>query len=339
MDKEKADLFHILLSSIEIELQRQIARLDEPRTQPLHEMLAYHMGWAGEGAGAETQGKRLRPLLVLLTTAACNAKWEHALPAAAAIELIHNFSLIHDDVQDNSPLRRGRPTVWKKWGVAQAINAGDALFVLAHMALSALRENFTAEQAFRSEQVIHNVCLDLTRGQFLDLHYEGCDDLTLEDYWTMIAGKTAALFSASAQVGAILGAAGEAAEQAYRDFGHYLGLTFQVQDDILGIWGDSARMGKSNESDLVSGKKSLPVLHGLSRAGEFARRRRQGRISAEEVPGLSEQLAREGARAFAQDQADRLMDLAIQSLRQADAQGEAAEALFTLVGRLLNRQL
>src|SRR5215213_3309183 len=101
-----------LLSAIESELQRQVSRLDAPRTKTFHEMLIYHMGWTGEGAGPEATGKRIRPLLVLLTTASCGANWEASLPAAAAVELVHNFSLVHDDIQDNSPKRRGRDTTW-----------------------------------------------------------------------------------------------------------------------------------------------------------------------------------------------------------------------------------
>ena len=103
-----------LLSSIELELQKQVSRLDQPHTKNFHEMLTYHMGWTGEGAGPEATGKRIRPLLVLLTTASCEADWQSALPAAAAVELVHNFSLVHDDIQDNSPKRRGRDTAWVK---------------------------------------------------------------------------------------------------------------------------------------------------------------------------------------------------------------------------------
>jgi geranylgeranyl diphosphate synthase, type I len=116
-----------LLTSIELELQKQVSRLDQPRTKPFHEMLSYHMGWTGDVAGPEATGKRIRPLMVLLTAAACNSDWTKALPAAAAVELVHNFSLVHDDIQDNSPKRRGRDTAWVKWGVPMAINVGDAL--------------------------------------------------------------------------------------------------------------------------------------------------------------------------------------------------------------------
>ncbi|HEY5268763.1 MAG TPA: polyprenyl synthetase family protein, partial [Anaerolineales bacterium] len=135
----------LLLPAIETELKVQVARLDEPRTRPFHEMLTYHMGWTGEGSGPEAQGKRIRPLLLLLTTGACGADWQSALPAAAAVELVHNFSLVHDDIQDNSDKRRGRDTVWLKWGMPQGINAGDALFVLSDQAILDLASTQPAE--------------------------------------------------------------------------------------------------------------------------------------------------------------------------------------------------
>src|SRR5512133_2924642 len=158
-----------LISTIELELQRQISRLDSPRTKLFHEMLTYHMGWTGEGAGAEATGKRIRPLMVLLCTAACGAEWKPALPAAAAVELVHNFSLVHDDIQDNSDKRRGRPTTWVKWGAPMAINAGDALFVLSNQAIIDLKASYHAEVVVKAAEILHDTCLDLTRGQFLDM--------------------------------------------------------------------------------------------------------------------------------------------------------------------------
>src|SRR5512135_2877561 len=131
-----------LLAQIESELQKQVARLDVPRTKPFHEMLTYHMGWTGEGAGPEATGKRIRPVMLLLCAAACGADWQSALPAAAAVELIHNFSLVHDDIQDNSDRRRGRPTAWVKWGAPMAINVGDALFVMSNQAIIDLKEKY-----------------------------------------------------------------------------------------------------------------------------------------------------------------------------------------------------
>src|SRR5215208_5397434 len=253
-----------LLSHIELELQRQVSRLDAPRTKLFHEMLSYHMGWTGEGAGPEATGKRIRPLLVLLCTAARGADWQTALPAAAAVELVHNFSLVHDDIQDNSDKRRGRSTTWVKWGAPMAINVGDALFVMSNQAIIDLKENYPAEVILKAAEILNNTCLDLTRGQFLDMSYEERTDLIVEDYWPMVSGKTAALLSAGCHIGALLGGADESLQEAYRSFGHYLGLAFQVQDDLLGIWGDEALTGKSAASDLMEGKKSLPVLAGLS---------------------------------------------------------------------------
>lgn len=327
-----------LLPAIEIELRRQVARLDEPRTRPYHEMMTYHMGWTGEGSGPEATGKRIRPLVVLLATAASGGDWKSALPAAAAVELVHNFSLIHDDIEDNSSKRRGRTTVWKKWGMPQGINAGDGMFVLSNLALLDLSTAFPAETVVKAAAVLHNTCLDLTRGQYLDMSYETRSDLTIEDYWPMVSGKTAALLAACCHLGALLGGADDPTQEAYRDTGHYLGLAFQVQDDILGIWGNSARTGKSAKSDLVAGKKSLPVLFSLAKAGPFAKRWSEGPIKPKEVPALAEQMTEEGARLFAQETADRMTDLALQSLRLADPQGEAGTALFDLANKLLNRQ-
>ncbi len=327
-----------LLPSIEAELQRQVKRLDEPRYTPFHEMLTYHMGWTGEGAGPEASGKRIRPLLVLLACEAAGREWPCATPAAAAVELIHNFSLVHDDIQDNSDRRRGRRTVWVKWGMPLGINVGDALFVIANQALLDLSACHPAEAVLRAGRVFQQTCLDLTKGQYLDMSYEERGDVGEEDYWPMVAGKTAALLSACTQIGAILGRAGEEAEAEYRDFGRYLGLAFQVQDDILGIWGDEAVTGKSAASDLLEKKKSLPVLYALGKRGRFAERWSQGPIRPEEVADLAEMLSREGALSHAREAADQMTEQALMALRRADPQGEAGEALFELAKKLLGRE-
>ena len=326
-----------LLSSIELELQKQISRFDTPRARPFHEMITYHMGWTGEGAGPEATGKRIRPLLVLLSNAACGADWQSALPAAVAVELVHNFSLVHDDIQDNSDKRRGRPTTWVKWGMPMAINVGDALFVMSNQAIMELKGNYPAETVVKAAEILHNTCLELTRGQFLDMSYEERNDLAVEDYWPMVAGKTAALLSACCHIGALLGGVDDVGQDSYRAFGHYLGLAFQVQDDILGIWGDEALTGKSAASDLIEGKNSLPVLAGLGANGKFAARWQQGPIRVDEVQELARLLASEGAYETATDAAKQMTDLALMSLREADPQGEAGDALFKLTDKLLKR--
>ncbi len=332
------ELSATMLPAIEAELQRQVARLDQPRTQPFHEMLTYHMGWSGEGAGPEATGKRIRPLMVLLATAACGGDWKSALPAAAAVELVHNFSLVHDDIQDNSDKRRGRSTVWVKWGMPMAINAGDALFVISNQAIIDLAHKHPADQVVRAAGILHDTCLDLTRGQYLDMSYEGRKDLGIEDYWPMISGKTAALLAACTSIGAVLAGSDDYTIEAYRSFGHALGLAFQVQDDILGIWGDEALTGKSAASDLVEGKNSLPVLVGLSKKGKFAARWAQGPISQDEVEELAKLLATESAYEYTHEASKQMTDMALTSLRTADPQGEAGVALFELAEKLLSRQ-
>lgn len=327
----------VLLTAIEDELQRVVARALQPGLEEMHQMLAYHMGWEGEGAGPEARGKRIRPLLVLLSASAAGGDWRRALPAAAAVELVHNFSLVHDDIQDQSPLRRGRPTLWTKWGVAQAINAGDTLFTLAQMALLRLRETVSAEVALRSLMVLQETCLALTQGQYMDLSYEARGDLTLEAYWPMVSGKTAALLASCTQLGAMAAQADDSICEAYRRFGRSLGLAFQALDDLLGIWGDAALTGKSTESDLLSGKKSLPVLYALSLGGPFALRWNQGAITAAEIPALAAQLEAEGARAYTMQRANELTDQALAALAEAHPLGEAGQALEALAKKLLQR--
>ena len=327
-----------MLPAIETELRRQVCRLNEAHTRPFYEMLTYHMGWTGEGAGHEATGKRIRPLMLLLTVASCGSEWLHALPAAAAVELVHNFSLVHDDIQDNSEKRRGRATTWKIWGMPLAINAGDALFVQSNQAIMDLREHYPAETVVKAATVLHDTCLDLTRGQFLDMSYEKRDEVGVENYWPMIAGKTAALLSACCHIGSILGGVDDGKQDAYRSFGHALGMAFQVQDDILGIWGDEAMTGKSAASDLLEGKKSLPVLYGLSKGGKFAERWTRGPIQPEEVEEIAQLLATEGSYEYTHGMSRQMTTLALDSLREADPQGEAGEALMELAKKLIKRE-
>lgn len=333
-----------MLEAIEVELKQQVSRLDEPRTKLFHEMLTYHMGWTGEGAGAQATGKRIRPLITLLSVASIKNEynneinWLHAKSLAAAIELVHNFSLVHDDIQDNSELRRGRKTAWVKWGAPMAINAGDALFVIANQAALDLREHYPAEMVVRAASILNDCCLDLTKGQFLDMSYEERTDLTMEDYWPMIGGKTSALLSVCTQIGALLGYAQDEKIELYRLFGYNLGLAFQVQDDILGIWGDEALTGKSAASDLVEGKNSLPVLFALEKNGGFAKRWKQGPISADEVTAVASLLESEGGKAYAETMSEELTQKALGYLKQADPQGEAGEAILGLANMLLKRK-
>jgi len=326
-----------LRPAIEDELRQTIDRIRSGDQDGLWAMLAYHLGWEGQGAGRDAQGKRIRPLLVLLCSVAAGAPWQPALPAAAGVELIHNFSLIHDDIQDQSKLRRGRPTVWAKWGIPQAINAGDLMFTIAHQAVLEVRETMTAEVTLNASNLLHQACVDLTRGQYLDLAYEGMKEIPLEAYWPMVAGKTAALLACCTEMGALLACSNPDRRKAFRQFGYSLGLAFQVVDDWLGIWGNTALTGKSAENDLVTGKKTLPVLHGVSQEGEFARFWNTRPIHPEDVTVLAKMLIDEGTQAYIEGIADRLTGEALVALDVASEHNEAAQALRELANQLLSR--
>lgn len=246
--------------------QREFVEHCLPGPEDFDRMIRYHLGWVdAEGQPIQAYaGKQLRPLLLLLSTEAAGGEWRRALPAAIAIELLHNFSLVHDDIEDNSPQRRGRPTLWTIWGAPNAINAGDLLFGLAHLSLWQLAAHgIDAETILRVAVVYEKMCLQLTRGQHLDMQFEQAASVSVEEYLDMIAGKSAALVSAAMHIGAILAGLADEQAAAYAAFGRYLGLAFQIQDDILGIWGDPAITGKSAATDIQSKKKSLPVLYGL----------------------------------------------------------------------------
>jgi geranylgeranyl diphosphate synthase type I len=328
----------LMLPAIEEELKKNVDSVKQARLDELHNMLAYHLGWEGEGAGPKARGKRIRPLLLLLTTASKAEDWHRALPCAAAVELVHNFSLIHDDIQDKSPLRRGRPTIWKRWGIPQAINAGDSLFALAHTALQYLNDSIPYAVKLRAHQIIPQACLTLTQGQYLDLAYEQKGELSTSDYWPMIRGKTASLLATCTELGALIGGAGEKEINIYRTFGECIGLAFQIYDDILGIWGDSALTGKSTESDLLTGKKSLPVLYALEKRGGFAKHWKGKGVKPEEVMELAEELKSEGAYEYAKRETDKLTNQALEWLGKMKMNNPASDALIELSNQLTNRE-
>jgi geranylgeranyl diphosphate synthase type I len=336
--KEEFDM-NILLTSLEEELHSAIDSRPESEFNEYYSMMAYHMGWKGEDSGADARGKRIRPLLALLSCSAAGGEWRTALPAAAAAELVHNFSLIHDDIQDNSPLRRGRETVWKRWGIAQAINAGDAMLTIAHLTLLKLEKSTTPKQTLQAAHTLQQACLELTKGQHLDLAFEAREKLSIESYWLMVSGKTASLIGACTELGAISAACSNARRSAFREFGVNLGLAFQAQDDILGIWGDAALTGKSSDSDLLAGKKSLPVIFGMHQDGPFNERWSQGPVQPGETEALAKQLEKEGAREYTREAASQMTAKALSALERARPEGEAAEELEKLADRLLRRDL
>lgn len=257
----------LLMSLLEDELQIALDTLGGEA--PLMQRMArYHLGLStssGDPTDADTremvQGKRIRPLVAMLTAEAVGGTAATAAPVAAATELLHNFTLIHDDIQDRSPNRRHRPTVWRVWGDAQAINAGDALFAAAQLAL--LRTTFDEPNAGRIRRLISdfNRCtIEIVRGQVMDLENEGRPNVTPDDYLTMIGGKTAAILRFAAWAGAYVAGATDAVADRLGEVGEAIGMGFQIRDDMLGIWSPSEETGKDAADDIRRRKQSLPIL-------------------------------------------------------------------------------
>jgi len=284
-----------------------------------HGMMHYHLGWVDERfrPRCAAGGKRLRPLLCLLACEAVGGDVRAVLPAAVAIEILHNFSLVHDDIEDNSPTRRGRPAVWALWGVPQAVNVGDALFALAHRTLSQLSEqDVPAERMLAAIRAFDQACVALTEGQYLDMSFEARLDVTVDEYLEMVQGKTAALMGLSTKLGVLL--AGAPAEMVghFHRFGERLGVAFQIEDDILGIWGNEALMGKSAASDILQKKKTLPVVYALgSKVGERLQTIYQkAELMAEDLPSVLALLEEAEARGYAERMAEEAYQQAMAAL-------------------------
>lgn len=327
--------FSTFLPAIETEMRRAVAPSNDPTMTILYGMLHYHLGWVDanfEPAQFEA-GKRIRPVLTLLCCAASGGDWHTALPAAASVELLHNFSLIHDDIEDNDPVRRGRPTLWKQWGVAQAINTGDALYTIAHTTLNDLSEyNVPAERILAARQRFDRACVALTQGQHLDLGFESRTSVTEAEYLRMIYGKTAALIEAACGLGALVN--GSDLAPHYEDFGRELGLAFQIQDDVLGIWGDPQVTGKPAGNDLRNHKKSLPVAYALDRSEHLCRLYAHDVV---DVAAVMDELDRAGAREYAEGLAAQHQWQALNALETTQQENNATQALRDLANQLLRR--
>ena len=258
----------------------------DPELHGFYGQMAYHLGWLDRDLHPVTlpAGKLLRPGLVLwacdLASLATEAKaatrkqrHQQALAAAAAVELVHNFSLIHDDIEDRDQLRRGRPTVWSIWGEPQAINVGDGMFALARLALwRTLPAGLAPGVAVQLAEMLDRTCLRLCEGQHRDMASEASATVTPVMYLDTIARKTAALMRTSTAIGGRIGAPADATiSTALADFGEALGIAFQLRDDLLGIWASSSESGKTAAGDLRRKKMSLPVIQALATATEAER--------------------------------------------------------------------
>jgi geranylgeranyl diphosphate synthase type I len=338
-----AELAAAYLPCVEAEM-RDLLRAPSAAAGGHYAIMQYHMGWLDadlQPAQAPT-GKRVRPLLCLLACAAAGGDPACAVPAAAGLELLHNFSLIHDDIEDGSPMRRHRATAWTRFGMPQACNAGDGMFSLAHAAFTRLpARGVTLAATLAAIERFGEMCIKLTEGQYLDMAFESRADVSVDEYFAMIAGKTGTLLAASPEIGAVIAGVDAAPTAAYRRFGAALGRAFQLRDDILGIWGDEETTGKSTASDILSKKKSLPVLYGLTHApGRELRARYAGPAFTEaDVPRVLALLDTAGAREYTQAQVALASDEAREALAAIAAQAVPAPlaAMSELLDALIDR--
>ncbi|MET9486649.1 polyprenyl synthetase family protein [Nocardia sp. NPDC006630] len=303
----------------------------------LRRVIGYHFGWWDEHGNPvqENSGKALRPVLAMLAAEAVGGTAERATNAAVAVELAHNFSLLHDDIMDEDRVRRHRPTAWTVFGVPAAILAGDALSTLAAEALVADGPPLAADGIPR----LHEALLRLDDGQAADLGFEGRADVPLEECVAMAGDKTSALFAAACELGAMSAGASPQRVWQLRQFGEHLGLVFQLVDDLLGIWGDPAATGKPVMSDLRARKKSLPVVAALNAGNGAAARLAEIYCSAESLDDNAlrtcvDLIEEAGGRAWAYQEAQRQLDSALTCLHAANPERKAAAELVALARQL-----
>lgn len=318
--------------------------LDERAALPLYRVLAYHLGWMDEQfrPARVDGGKRIRPLLCLRCCEAAGGDPSAAAPVGAAIELLHNFTLVHDDIQDRSRTRRHRLTVWALWGEAQAINAGDAMFALSQLALLEVADRLPGTSVALLLRAFNETTLRIVEGQVLDLGFEDRPSVSVDEYLTMIRGKTAALTAFAAWSGALVAGADPEHLERFRLFGEALGLGFQIRDDYLGIWGRREETGKEPADDIRRRKKSLPIVLLLESMTPPDRELLGSLWSGQEVSDQAveqvlELLERYGIRERVRAEVARLHQEAHSLLAEAAAPGPARNALSALLDRLATR--
>ncbi|QKW10240.1 polyprenyl synthetase family protein [Streptomyces sp. NA04227] len=294
---------------------------------PMDTVAAYHFGWIdahGKPSDADG-GKAVRPALAVLSAQAAGAAPEVGVPGAVAVELVHNFSLLHDDLMDGDEQRRHRDTVWKVHGPAQAILVGDALLALAG---EILLEIGTVD-ALRAARRLTTATRRLIDGQAHDISYEHRERVTVEECLQMEGNKTGALLACASSIGAVLGGADDRTADALETYGYHLGLAFQAVDDLLGIWGDPESTGKQTWSDLRKRKKSLPVVAALAASGPAseqlgellaadAKSNEFESFSEEEFAMRAALIEEAGGRQWTSDEARRQYALALDALATVD---------------------
>ena len=316
-----------------------------PDSEPgLPQLLRYHLGWEdAEGVATPSDtGKALRPILCLTACELAGGDWHQALPAAAALELVHNFSLVHDDIQDGDVLRHGRQTVWSLWGVPAALSGGNAMRVIADRTLSRLEDTGVPEQsvAAASSELAQRY-LEMIEGQYLDVSFEQRWDVTIAEYLDMIGRKTGALFESAMFLGALVATNDTRAARAFGACGRGMGTAFQVRDDYLGVWGDPETMLKP-AADIQRKKKSLPMVYMLGRASDndlawLAEAYAHDQISEPNVQRILKLLEQLDARQYVQRIAEATASDALASGAAPDLAPDTRETLEALARYFVTR--
>jgi len=311
----------------------------------LYDMMRYHLGWLDPDLKPAEQykGKRFRPLLCLLTYNSMSHSFEKAIPAAAAIELIHNFTLIHDDIEDIDEMRRHRPTVWKLFGIAHGINAGDGMHVVSNLAALRLSEkNVSSEKIVEIMEILNKAVLRLCEGQYLDMSFEASMNVKISSYIDMIEKKTAALIEASCCTGALLGTEDKKIIEHFENFGRNIGIAFQIADDIIGIWGKEEKTGKPEKSDIEKKKKSLPIIYAFGNSSQKEKKAlfeiyKKEEIGKKEKEKLTRILAKTNAREYCEKTARSYKERALLELKRTGIKNEAVNKIIELANFLADR--
>ncbi|MEU0031339.1 polyprenyl synthetase family protein [Streptomyces sp. NPDC006335] len=302
----------------------------------------YHRGWCeADGTpllSAPSRGKTVRPALTLLSAIAVGGEPRCALQGAVAVELVHDFTLLHDDVIDGDTLRRHRPASWTVFGTPSAVLTGDALLAAA---LRAVAETPTQVAAAAVRELV-GALLDLVQGQSLDVAFEDASEVTVPQYLAMAEGKTGSLMGCACALGGVLAGADGERVRGLREFGRRLGVAFQCADDLLGIWGRSTRSGKPVGADLTARKKSLPVVAALAGTDSAAEHLRslygsQRPLDEQDVALARELVEKAGGRQAAEDEARRQMSAALRALSCAQPTADAYQQLQEIARAMIQR--
>jgi geranylgeranyl diphosphate synthase type I len=282
----------------------------------LYDMMKYHLGWMDDHFSdcKAPRGKSLRSTMCLLACEAVCSDYRKALPAAAAVELLHNFTLIHDDIEDGDEKRRHRDTLWKLWGVPQAINTGDAMDIVANLSLLELNGSIKPQMMVDIMRLFNETVIELCEGQYLDMDFQNRDGVSVDEYIAMISGKTAALIEASTAIGAMVATEDRDAIGRFKAFGRKIGIAFQIRDDILGIWGNPESTGKSAKNDIRNKKKTLPVLYAMETSKDREELKRiyaQKSLADRDIARVFDVLTGAGALEYTQKEAQRYKDEAM----------------------------